>query len=551
MTTLTTCKAAIAIAIVVAAGARADVKGDRVDRVERVVVFADRAEVTRATVATCAGGVAEGVFAPLPDSIDPRTLRGDVARPSDANVVGVAMKRDEQREAIDVRVRTLQQEIQAAGDAIVQLQRAQADDDERQRSLNSYGAYFRTAISEELRADKPAIERFEQLLTTLSTENASASSARVARNAKLRVLQRRQERHLQRLNRLQAVMGQVPATLSATVSVRCGAQNKPTVRLSYVVPQASWNPEYDLRFTGPAGSSSDGKVGKGQAALTVAGVIRQSTGEDWDGAEVWLSTAKPRLGGEAPLPYPIVVSGGPEEKQKTLVQAQEVRAENLKAGAKGNAGPQSAELDDGGKAFVLKLPNRVTVVADGRPYWFPVDEASAPATSALVALPALSPWVYQVARFKNPASFPLVEGTVHVFRGGSYVGDERMAYRAPGEPIELSMGVDETVALERIDLMKGRRDAGFFSGSQSIVQAQRSIIRNRSNDSVTVELREQIPVSKTTDITVTIDTEKTTEGSTLDALRGHLTWKVTLKRGQSAQRDLAFTIALPKEWAVQ
>ncbi len=517
----------------------------RKDRVERVVVFADRAEVTRTVGASCDGGVAAATFAPLPDSIDPRTLRGEAS--GDASTVGIAITRDEQREALDERVRTLQQDAQLTADAINELQRAQLDDDERMRSINGYGGFFRTAMQEELRADKPNVDRFEQLLVTLNSETISSSSERVKRNAQLRVLQRKQQRLLQRLGRLQAVVGAVPATLSATVSVRCGSSTKPTVRLSYVVPQASWNPEYDLRFSSPTKS----KVGSGTAVLTVAGVIHQSSGEDWRDVEVWLSTAKARLGGEAPLPYPIYVAGGPEEKQKTLVQAQEVRAESLKAGGKSGAGPQGAELDDGCKAFVLKLPEAVTVAADGRPYWFPIDDVSTPATSALVALPSLSPWVYQVARLKNPASFPLVEGTVHVFRGGSYVGDDRFEYRAPGEPIELSLGIDDEIELERQDLLQGTREAGFFSGSQSIVSAQRSIIRNRSNGDVTVELREQIPVSKNSDISVTVDAEKTSPGSTLDALRGHLTWKVTLKKGQTDKRDLAFTIALPKEWAVQ
>lgn len=517
----------------------------RVDRVERVVVFADRAEVTRAAPARCEGGAAAVVFPQLPDAVDPRTLRGTAD--GDATVVGVSSTAVEQTEALDSRVRELQEELRKLEVEAAALRRAQGDDDERLRSLGSYGAWFRTALAEDLRQPKPDVGRYEQLLTTLTDESRAAAGIRVQRHAQLRKLERQHQRVAHRLERLSALSTTAPANVTATVSVRCGKTGSPAVRLSYVVPSAGWSPEYDLRFQGP----TRGKTGEGRATLTVASVIRQSSGEDWNDVEVWLSTAKPKLGGEAPLPNPIWVSGAPEDSGKQLVQAQEERAADLKGGRATDGAVQGAALDDGGKVFVLKLPRHVTVRADGRPYWFPVDDLNTTARSALVAVPARAPWVYQVASFANPAAFPLVEGTIHVFRGGTFVGSEHLEYRAPGEPIELSLGVDEEIALERTDLLRERREAGFFSGSQHIAQAFRTTLRNRSEQEVTVEVREQIPVSKSADIKVTVEPNKTAPGYTVDAVRGHLRWVIPLKKGASASRDLAFTIALPKEWALQ
>jgi uncharacterized protein (TIGR02231 family) len=516
-------------------------KGERVDR---VVVFADRAEVQRTVTATCAAGAASATFSRLPDSVDPRTLRGEAS--GDAVVVGVSTTAVVEEENLDERVRALQQEIRALDDKLAASQRAQADDDERQRSIGSYGSWFRSVVGEELRQPKPDVARFEQLLTMMTTESQTASSTRVARQAEQRTLSRQRERLLNRLARLNQGLAGTARNTGAVVSVRCGSDATPTVRLAYVVPAARWSPEYDLRFTGPAGR----KVGEGSAVLTVAGVITQSSGEDWSDAEIWLSTAKPKLGGEAPLPNPLYVRGGPDDSGKTLVQAQEERAADLKAGRGNAATVKSATLDDGGKAFVLKLPRRVTVRADGRPYWFPVDDLTTKAKSSLVAVPALSPYVYQVAAWSNPAAFPLIEGTVHVYRGRTFVGDATLEYRAPGEPIELSLGLDEEIMLERQDILHMNREAGFFSGDKTIAQSWRTILHNRSEGDVTVELREQIPVSKNADIKVDIEPKITTAGYGLDTVRGHLTWKVTLKKGAKEQRDLAFAIALPKDWTV-
>lgn len=521
--------------------AQAAPKGERIDR---VVVFADRAEVSRAAPATCRDGAATVIFSRLPDSVDPRTLRGEAS--GGAVVVGVSTTTVVEEENLDARVKALQQELLGLNDRIAALLRAQADEDERQRSVDSYGTWFRSVVGEELRQPKPDVARFEQLLMMMTTESQTASSIRVKRQTERRTLERQLERLLNRLARLQQGLSGTARNTRAVVSVRCGGEASPTVRLAYMVPSARWAPEYDLRFTGPTGK----KVGDGSAVLTVAGVISQSSGEDWGDAEIWLSTAKPKLGGEAPLPNPLWVRGGPDDSGKTLVQAQEERAADLKAGRGTAATVKGATLDDGGKAFVLKLPRRVTVRADGRPYWFPVDDLTTKARSSLVAVPALSPYVYQVAAWSNPAAFPLLEGTVHVYRGRTFVGDATLEYRAPGEPIELSLGLDEEIMLERQDILHMHKEAGFFSGDKSIAQSWRTILHNRSDGDVNVELREQIPVSKNADIKVQIEPKVTTAGFGLDAVRGHLTWKVTLKKGAKEQRDLAFVIALPKDWAV-
>ncbi len=510
--------------------------------VERVVVFADRAEVTRKEVAKCVGGSAAVEFDGLPDAIDERTLRGEAD--GDAVFVGVSTKTTELVESLDAQVKKLQDEIQLLDDQIGVLEKAQIDDDERFNTWASYGGWFVTLISEDLRQPKPDIGRWDTLLSTMTTEALTASNARVARDAERRNLERKRERLQNRLARLSP--SAAPANITALVAVRCGSSTSPTVRLSYVVPGANWHPEYDLRFTGPAKA----KTGAGKAVLTVAGVVTQSSGEDWNDVEIWLSTAKPRLGGEAPLPNPIYVYGQEETKQKTLVQAQEDRAADLQTGASGGKAAASADLDDGGKAFVLKLPKRVTVKADGRPYWFPVDDTGANATSALVAFPALSPQVFQTVSLVNPAAYPLIEGTVHVFRGATFVGDEQLPYKAPGEAIELSLGLDEEVALERKDLLQQKREAGLFSGSQTLAQAWRTILHNRSDQDVVVEIREQIPVSKSADIKVELKSDETTAGYSLDKVRGHLKWQVAMKKGANEKRDVSFVIAVPKEWAV-
>ncbi len=70
------------------------------------------------------------------------------------------------------------------------------------------------------------------------------------------------------------------------------------LEISYVVPGVSWVPCYDLRI------DSD----KNEAALTYQALVKQETGEDWDNAQLSLSTASPAVEKHSPQLQPWVVN---------------------------------------------------------------------------------------------------------------------------------------------------------------------------------------------------------------------------------------------------
>jgi len=125
-----------------------------------------------------------------------------------------------------------------------------------------------------------------------------------------------------------------------------------------------------------------------------------------------------------------------------------------------------------------------------------------------------------------------------------------LPYRAAGEPMEVSLGIDEEIHVERTRLKKTNRSSAFLSSTKHIEHGYRVALENRARGKVEVEIREHVPVSKIDDVKVEI-LEKTSKGYQLDAHRGFLTWTVPLKRGEKAQRDLLFTIHLPEDWSVR
>jgi uncharacterized protein (TIGR02231 family) len=507
-------------------------------KIDAVVVFADRAKVTRVTSADCTNGVANAVFEPLPISLDVRTLRGDA---KGGTAIGVASSEISDEGALTGKAKELVEESKSLSEKVLAKQNERASLEVQTRRMGEYGGLFARVLAEEIRNPQPPILIWGQTLDRMRKEESAADAKKLAVERELRALFRDQTRVQRRLERL-GVAAQKRAR-RAEVAVRC-QDPKVQVALTYVLPGAQWRPEYDFDFT-----AASGKVGAGDARMTVAAVEQQATGEDWTDVKVSLSTAKPKLGTGARYPAPSWLTAEKEKKRQVLGEGYEKRDE-LATGtaAPTTPGREGVELDDGGQAVVLTLPHRVSVVADGRPYWAPVDAIAAKGTAALVAIPKLRPYVFRMLSLKNPAAYPLLEGRVHSYRGGSYVGDTSLRFKGTGEPMEVSLGIDEELTVERKVLTHQDRGASFLSSTKHMARAFRMVVKNRSKTREKVELRENVPVSKIEDVEVELIAAGTSAGYQLDKTRGFIVWTLDLPPGAEKEVNLAYEIHLPEDW---
>jgi len=514
--------------------------------IDSVVVFVDRARVSRVASAACEGGKAKVTFVRLPDALDPRTLRGEVA--GAAEVIGLLTDRVTEQKAADPRARELEEQQERLLVTIRGLDARRSAIASELEGVDAYRGVFESTVTEEMRNPHPSTAAWSAALESFRARRAAREEERRKNEIAMRALRRQLERVDRELAGVGLGVGSVGtrAHRTAAVVVACRDLKRVSATLSYVVPGATWRPEYDLDFT-PRGR---GKGGPGLARLTVGALIRQTTGEDWPAARVSLSTARPKLGSEAPQPAPLLVEGAAERRDNVLVQAQERRDELKSAGGAGRTGPTAADLDDKGNAFVLTLPHRVTVVADGRPLWSPVDVREAAAAVKLVATPKLDEHVYQVVALPNPCAYPLLEGRVRAYRAGSFVGDAAFPYRGVGEPMEVSLGIDEEMKVERKTVDDRDQKAGLLASTKHLVRSYRVKVANGGNSAETVEVRENIPVSQVDEVKIEVVAQRTTPGYVLDARRGFMTWSVPLKSGEWRTTDLGYAIHLPDSWQV-
>ncbi|MBI4820426.1 MAG: mucoidy inhibitor MuiA family protein [Deltaproteobacteria bacterium] len=510
--------------------------------IERVVVMIDRAEITRSTQLPCLEGRAQAVFEGIPDSADVRTLRGEADSP--AKAIGTTSAMVELEVAIAEDARALEQQLEKVMSDIRTRQDRISEIQRRESSLDGLDRVFQAVLSEAVRNPDPDRAAWGRTLDSLSSERRSLSEDRIKLESEILELSREERRLALLLESLGA--GGSKRALRVELAIECQGSGQVRARLSYVIAGARWRPEYELRIDPLAKSG----LGSAKAELTVGAIVEQSTGEDWTSVSLSLSTAKPKLGSEAPIPAPIYVEGYEEKAGKVLVQSQ-VQREQLPSGQVGDATQaDSVAVDDKGQSFLLSIPHRVTLRSDGRPTWVPVDVAKGDANVSLVTIPKLVPRVYRVAKLTNPAAFPLLEGRVRSYRGDSYMGESRLRHHGLAEPVEISLGVDDSVRVKRERQKHKDEGPGFLGNTKHMRKAYEITLESQAATPITVEVRENIPVSQTEDVEVEL-LEETTKGATRDDQRGFLTYKADLTPSQTKKLLIVYTIHLPDDWTVQ
>ncbi|MCA9561076.1 MAG: DUF4139 domain-containing protein, partial [Myxococcales bacterium] len=153
-------------------------------------------------------------------------------------------------------------------------------------------------------------------------------------------------------------------------------------------------------------------------------------------------------------------------------------------------------------------------------------------------------------RLKNPAPYPLLAGRLHTWRGGTFVGTQDLEHTGPGAPLEASLGTDGAFRVTREVLEDRTREPGFLSSTRTLPRAYALTVRSTAAAPATIEVQENIPVSKVDAVKVELSKKTTTDGYALDPLTGLLTWPVEVRPGGDATVKVGYRIQLPDDWKV-
>ncbi|WP_164017961.1 mucoidy inhibitor MuiA family protein [Pyxidicoccus trucidator] len=500
-------------------------------QISSVVIYPDRAQVTRARTVTCSGATT-AVFDHLPTAAARESFR---ARAAGANLEGLAVD----TVTLEQSVAPERAKLEVRGVALDREQEVLKAAAERAKDLERLSQGFTdvavSRVTGELTGPKPDTRTWASAFDAAMAVRLRAVKETRDVEEKQRALRRRQDEVDTELERLNTLAARSEQRVEVRLSCPEGTQTR--VELTYLVGGTSWTPLYEARA----------EEGSGIVELTSLATVRQATGEDWMGAKLFLSTALPNQDATPPEVSPLYVSAFKRPKERKVLVRRDEQQQHAEAGVGGETEGQGLRVESQGLSVQWEAQEATRVPGDGSAVRVRLGRHRLKADFSWRTVPKLHPVVFRVARLGNTTPFPLLPGPISVFRDTGFLGHQRLGRVAKGAPFELSFGLEEGLRVKRTVVEELQRPEGLFGGKQRFRFVYRFQLTNLRARPEKVELSEHVPVSELDDVKVELEPESTA-GYTLAAADGIATWKVPLAPGEQRTVDLAFHVDAPSDY---
>ncbi len=506
---------------------------DPASKLTRVVLFTDRAMIQKEAQIVVRKGENLIRFAGLPASLVDGSIQAEIVSRQDMLISGVKVSETRLSDIEPVALTLLRKRSEGLRQQIATLE-GQVE------TIRSSADFLRRVIpfGTAQRVSEAEMEAHAKYLERVLGEN-------FGRIATLEQQQRQLLEEKQRVDaEMQALQQQNAQSKTLEISLQSPTDASGVVlNFWYVTHQAGWSPLYEARAR-----YADSKV-----ALNFLASIRQSTGEDWPEAQIEISTAQPFIYGSVPelrpwyidlyTPRPVALRMATAEK-------------SLMAVADANGAMQEEAFFGGATAseeatsFRFLLPRRVTIPSDGETHNISLASSEKEAEFTYYAIPKQVQTAFLKTKLQNPFDFPLMTGSVNLYLDGRLSGNAfiRETVVAGGD-LELALGADETVKIERKLEKKDTGYAGLLSKSKSVTYTYHITLTNGKSKEVKLILEDQFPVSQNEKITVVQLAPKPSEAE-IDE-KGKVIWRVTLAPEAAKRIPLSFRVEYAQDLSVQ
>ncbi|MBS0302899.1 MAG: DUF4139 domain-containing protein [Proteobacteria bacterium] len=494
-------------------------------RISAVTLYPGSATVMREL--RVAAGADKAVFACLPAALDAASLQAA----GDQTVrIGEISVRQQPRALLGKACASpLDDRIDALQDQIAALKAESAGIDLATGYLKSFGTN-----GDQARATPPA-----QIAPTAAALRQSGQDGLV-RQHRLARQQEAIERELAPLLAERERTGGARAQVSV-VQVTLAAPQGGPVRLSYQVRGPGWQPAYRATL--------DSATKKLQ--LTRLAQVAQSTGEDWDGVRITLSTGQPGAATQGPLPPPWRVGIQPPEPPPMQARMMAAPAPApAAAAAKFEAAPSfDVSVFQGAFATEFSVPQRVSVPSNGERITLVLGEQALDAQLLTRTTPALDASAYLIANFSAPPGvWPA--GPVSLVRDGAFVGSGRFdAERSARDG--LAFGRDElvTVRSERPEQQQGT--GGFIGTRNQRTDERRYTVQNRHTTAIQLQVLDAAPVPDNDKVSVESTYQPQPSTTRWHDQVGTVAWEQPLAAGATQAFSARHVISWPKDEQLQ
>ncbi len=332
-------------------------------------------------------------------------------------------------------------------------------------------------------------------------------------------------------------------TSEIVISLSSDSPTNAELEINYVVANAGWYPVYDLRAMNT----------QKPIQLSYKANVFQSTGEQWENVKLTLSTSNPSLGGLKPELDPWFL-----DFYQPVVRAMQGRVSGVQPKAVSEDAmalsevamvPSASKVDEYVQTVQTTLSTEFeigipySVLSASKPTLVDIRNYEMKADYNYAVAPKLDPDAFLLAKATGWEEFNLLPGEANVFFEGTFVGKSYLDPNSIKDTLAVSLGRDKRIVVKR-EKVKDFTARKTISSSTREAYAWEISLRNTRNESLKISVEDQVPISKNSQIEVTLIDAG---GARYTKENGKLVWDLALQPNETKKVVFKYEVKYPKD----
>ena len=488
------------------------------------------------------------------------SVRAKASSVGGLKILGVEVRRDYKEVAVSAGTKQLQDDITKIDDQERTLKDEGEDNRRRQEFLDQMKAKVTAPKGGEGKDPAAAVETMQGFFALYGTETSKITTRWGEIEFALRDLDKTRADKANQLSLLQQPAA--PNTRSAIVTVEAAEPGTADLQVTYLMSGAGWQPQYDA-YADPATQKVE---------LTYYGVVRQTTGEDWNGVALTLSSARPSTAARLPdlATWTVDFNGVinqeegnldlyPSKALSDMKMQRSAMAMNSAAAPAGlpeayaatasppppvEAAMQVAEVRTLGPSATFTVPAKTSIPSDDQPHRSAISVQTLKGEWTYEATPKLVAGAFLKTRVTNSSGGPLLAGEINTFLGNNFIGKSNIGLVAANASFDLFLGADENIKVTRTEGVKKEEVGGILTRQKIYKRSFTIEVQNFKDTTASFKLRDQLPVSKNGQITITVNKAEPAFKSHNDDT-GEVNWQFDLKPSEKESITVEYEIDAP------
>lgn len=331
------------------------------------------------------------------------------------------------------------------------------------------------------------------------------------------------------------------------VTVNSSTKSLASFEFSYLInSNVRWTPVYDIRV----------KNTSSPMEFILKAKVFQSTGEDWTDVKLSLNTSNPTDRVQKPNLIPWYLNFQQEADLYYNMRGSRGDNENSAAPMMYDLKEVKVKMDtmqwSNGQIIENQLnneyeiENKYTLKSGNIETQIEINRTNANAYYEYASAPKLNSDAFLMGNIINWESLNLLNAETSVYFDGAFVGTTYIQNNNSKDTMNLSLGKDERIIIKRTKLNEVN-GSNLFGNIKEKKFSYDIVVKNTKKETVEITIEEQLPISQDKNITVNA---LELSGGKLNPTSGLVTWKISLKAGESSTKKFNFSVKFPKNTSV-